>query len=303
LTERILSVAGHKLVALALANEQCDHPFILIHGINASVSYWLSDPLFLKQNHCYALSLPGHYPAVFPPNFRDDQFTSEEIARVMAQAIRELAPDRSVTLVGHSTGGFAALAIAAYSPELVARVVCISGFVQGELNGILGLCQRLVRSGPAGRALCRMGFKVLAINRMLFRQSLQSCAYNKKKFLAYPGLDAFVDHSYRDYKRLDLNAIFLYFRVLAKLDISHLLPQIKRPVLALVGDHDPIVAPTQSKLIASSLSNADLVTLKGVGHVPSFECQAEYQQKISSWLAKTKVDEKGKSGRRQSYQN
>jgi pimeloyl-ACP methyl ester carboxylesterase len=287
LIKHILPVAGHKLVALDLTPGQCGHSFILIHGINASTSFWLSNPTFLKHGHCYALSLPGHYPAAFPPGFQEAQFTVEEMAKVMSEAICELAQAKPVTLVGHSTGGFAALAIAAYSPEMVQRVISIGGFVRGQLTGILGLCQNLLKFGAPGKALCKLGFRVLATNRSLFRQSLQTYAYDKKSFFAYADLNTFVDNSYSDYKHLHLDSIFLYLRVLPELDISDLLPRINQPVLALVGDCDPIVPPTQSEIIASSISNADLITLKGVGHVPFFECPAKYQQAVDSWLVKT----------------
>ncbi len=59
---------GHKLAALSFNPEQAGCPVILLHGIIASVHFWSPDLVapFLKLGPCYALSLPGHYPAAFP---------------------------------------------------------------------------------------------------------------------------------------------------------------------------------------------------------------------------------------------
>jgi pimeloyl-ACP methyl ester carboxylesterase len=149
-----LHVEGHTLVALTLNEpDTLGHPVILIHGINSSVRFWGQDqiPAFLEQGPCYALSLPGHYPAAFPPGFQKEQLTAERIARVLAAAILELVGDRPVTLAGFSTGGFAALAIAAYAPQWVRRVISISGFCQGRWTGVLGTYRWLARQGVVGR--------------------------------------------------------------------------------------------------------------------------------------------------------
>ena len=128
------NVEGQRLAALPINPGASGEPVILLHGITASVYTWQVNPwpVILEQGPCYALSLPGHYPAQFPPGFRREQLTAEMMARVLTATIRQLAGDRPVTLIGHSTGGFAALDIAAHTPEIAARVVSIAGFARGR---------------------------------------------------------------------------------------------------------------------------------------------------------------------------
>ena len=74
---------------------------------------------------------------IFTLDFLQDSLTVEMIVHVLTAAIRNLVGNQSVILVGHSTGGFAALAIAAHTPEIVRCVVSISGFAQGIWTGML----------------------------------------------------------------------------------------------------------------------------------------------------------------------
>ena len=83
-------------------------PVILVHGIGSSIHFWGEDQTqaFRELGPCYALSLPGHYPAVFPRRFREAQLTATLIAELTVKTIRMLVGDRPVTLGGMSTGGY-----------------------------------------------------------------------------------------------------------------------------------------------------------------------------------------------------
>ncbi|MEM7035289.1 MAG: alpha/beta fold hydrolase, partial [Chloroflexota bacterium] len=120
-----LFIEGHKLVALAFNPYAAGPPIILLHGICSSVHYWtkeLVDP-FIEQGPCYALSLPGHYPAVLSSQFQQEELNPVTIARLLSKAIRQLFGKQKVVLVGHSTGGFAALSIGAFVPDMTKFIV------------------------------------------------------------------------------------------------------------------------------------------------------------------------------------
>jgi pimeloyl-ACP methyl ester carboxylesterase len=142
-TQHDIQVDGHKLVGLSFNPDTSGTPIVLIHGITASVSFWTPDQLelFAPRGPCYALSLPGHYPATFPSGYGTDDLTAESMAEVMTAALHQLIGHQSAILVGHSTGGFAALDIAVHHPECVAGVISISGFAQGRWSGMLGFNQ------------------------------------------------------------------------------------------------------------------------------------------------------------------
>ena len=285
-----LQVDGHKLVALALnAADTPGQPVILLHGISGSVRFWGDDqtPAFLEQGPCYALSLPGHYPAAFPPGFQKEQLTAEMMGRVLAAAISELVGDQPVTLAGLSTGGFAALAIAAYAPELVWRNLCISGFCQGRWTGTLGTYQWLARHGAVGRAFFKVGYSLGRISPGVYRYIWRVYAADVEAMYAYAYLRTCAEATYPDFKRLDLGSLADYFEVMPDIDISDLLPSIRVPTLVLAGDCDPTVPPDQARLISQLIPGSDLVLIKGAGHVLFAERPAEYQQTLGDWLRKT----------------
>jgi pimeloyl-ACP methyl ester carboxylesterase len=286
LTTREMQIEGHKLVALSFNSNTSGPPIILLHGITSSVKTWIDDELSLLAQHgpCYALSLPGHYPAAFPRGFGTESLTANTVARVLTGAVRSLAGGQPVVLIGHSTGGFAALAIAAHAPEIARCVVSISGFVQGRWNGLLGAYQRLIRRGLLGKSLFKLSYRLNRWPRAWFRATLRVYAADSRKLFACPHLDAVIDGSLPYYRHLDLNAMAQYFAAMPDIDIASWLPRITAPTLALTGDSDPIVPPAQSHLIAGQVPCADLEVIAGVGHVPMFEDYAEYRRVVAGWL-------------------
>jgi pimeloyl-ACP methyl ester carboxylesterase len=283
-------VDGHKLVAVALnASDAAGHPVVLLHGIAGTVRFWTHDQIsaFLAQGPCYALSLPGHYPAAFPPGFQKEQLTAEMIGRVLAGAILELVADQPVTLVGMSTGGFAALAIALYRPELVRRIISISGFCQGRWTGVLGGYQWLVRRGAAGRAVFKALSAIFQISPGMFRHACRFFASDVKAMVAYPHFRACTDAAYPYGKRLDLSSMADYFEVMPDIDIGDLLPGINVPALLLAGDRDRLVPPDQARLMSQLIPGSSLAMIEGGGHMLFAERPAEYQQAIYDWLGKT----------------
>ncbi len=286
ITTHEMQIEGHKLLALSSNADASGCPIILLHGITSSVKTWIPDELSLLARHgpCYALSLPGHYPAAFPPDFRQESLTAETIARVLTAAIRDLARDQPVVLIGHSTGGFAALAIAAHTPDIARCVVSISGFVQGRWTGLLGVYQRLIRRGLVGKFLFKLSYRANRWPRSWFRATLRVYAADSRKLFACPHLDAVIDSSLPYYRQLDLDAMAHYFTAMPDIDIESWLPRITAPTLVLAGDGDPIVPPAQSHLIAAQVPGAHLEVIEGVGHLPMFEDYVEYQRVVGGWL-------------------
>lgn len=293
--EHTLHVDGHTLVIETLNPGTVGAPTVLLHGVTASTRFWLPEmlPLFLERGPCYALSLPGHYPAQFPADFRRADLTAALFPRLLLPALREVVgppPEAPrLTLMGHSTGGFAALALAAHAPELVARVICLDGFARGRWTGALGLGQGLVRSGKLGEGAFKA---VYEINKKLRRlQPLTWKAYFKhiRHFYAYPHFDALFESFYTAYRHLDMGAMAHYFGAMPDIDITPWLARITAPVLVLTGDSDPIVPPAEARHIAAHLSRARLVVIENAGHIPALEQPEATERAIADWLAMTEM--------------
>jgi len=281
-------IEGHRLTALALNPGAAGEPIMLLHGVNLSAQFWQIDEVFIRHGPCYALSLPGHYPAAFPPSFRASSLTAELIAQLLTAAIRELVGDRPVTLAGISTGGFAALDIAAHVPAVARRVVSISGFAQGRWIGPLGISQRLARFGPIGRALCKALFRYTGRSRASYRDEIwPNYVVDKAALYAYPQFETLIDNLYPNYQRLDLDQLMHYYVAMPDIDISDLLLRITAPTLVLAGDRDNTVPPAQARLIAARVPNAELSVIEGASHLLFAEKPDEYQHVVGEWLRRT----------------
>lgn len=280
-----LHIDGHKLVARALNPNTPGIPFILLHGITLSVNAWDTDAVLRQYGPCYSLSLPGHYPATMPPDFNKEMITPEMIGQVLGQAIKRLVGETPVVLVGHSTGGFAALATAAVFPALARGIVCLGAFARGKWTGVYGMSQTLARHSSVGRLLSRTTFKVVMSNPFLYRLGWHTVA-NSRSLNAYPERSALLESTYQNAKHIDMDSVIDYFSVMPDIDISPLLKQITAPTIAITGDKDPVVPPEQSKLIAATIPNGQAVIVKGGGHFLFFETPDEYNTILNNWLQK-----------------
>lgn len=286
--QQIFEVDGHILAALPLNPGAAGEPLVLVHGVMGNIATWQVNPFpfVLEQGPCYALSLPGHYPGAFPSGFRQDQLTAETLAQVMAGAIRQLAGERPVTLIGHSTGGFAVLNLAAWYPGLARRVVSAAGFACGRWTGALGVYQTLVRKGAFGRATFKFIHKLAALSPAMLKL-VRFHSADVAALYANPVTAEALAQTFSNYQQLDLQAMVQYFTAMPEIDITSLLPSIQAPTLVIAGDRDPTVPPDQSRTIASLVPKAELVLIPGVGHLSFLERPPEYQSALSAWLNKT----------------
>jgi pimeloyl-ACP methyl ester carboxylesterase len=285
-SQREFDVNGHKIVALEYNKKKGGTPVVFIHGITASINFWepLQLPVFKNKFHWISLSLPGHYPAMMPSGFKNEDLTADMIGSVLIEAIRDLVGEQPVILVGHSTGGFAALYIAATYPDSVSGVISISGFASGKWNGTLGLLQHIARTAIVGRTIFKNNIKILTSSRFVYRIAAGFYAHNRKALYSFPGFDSILDSVYRDSKLLDADSLIPYFNRMPDIDIRERLQNISAPTLVLAGDEDPIIPSDQPLLIAKKIPNCKKALLHGSGHLPMFEIPEEYERAITEWI-------------------
>ncbi len=206
------------------------------------------------------------------------------LARVLIKSIRQLVGDQQVLLVGHSTGAFAALAIAAQAPEMVQGVISIGGFAQGKWGGLLSLLQRQARMCKAGEFLFRLNVRSGVLHPRLAYWLSSLYAADRRAYFSDPMLYRHIQAQFVYSKRLDTRAMTHYFNRMPDIDISHWLPYVQAPTLVITGDQDPIVPALQSALIASTVSHGELVMIAGAGHMVMVERAAMYIETIREWL-------------------
>lgn len=284
-----LNIDNHKLAVACLNPEATGEPVILLHGITMSISFWEVNPAkyLLDIGPCYSVSLPAHFPAVAPKSFKNTRLSAETLVTLLEKAIRQITGKKNVTVIGHSTGGFAALALAAYKPEIVRRVVAISGFAHGRWTGVLGNYQHAVRLGWLGETYFKLMYRMTMLTPVTYRWAFRFYAADAHALYAHPGIDEGVERGYPYFCRLALGDMIRYFKDMPQIDITSKLTNIQAKTLIITGDCDPIVPPSQSYEIAKLITGAKLRVIKGAGHLPFLERSVEYNQNLSDWLAHT----------------
>ncbi|WP_410655809.1 alpha/beta fold hydrolase [Amycolatopsis sp. lyj-112] len=128
-------------------------PVVFVHGIRLSGAAWAEQVERLSPHRAAAVDLPGHGTR------RGERFTLDAAADAVVEGIEEPA-----LVVGHSLGGYVAIAAAARYPDRVAGLaVASSTFLPGRtLETPFRLAHRLLMRLPdRGEKLSRRQFRAL----------------------------------------------------------------------------------------------------------------------------------------------
>jgi len=117
-TVRILEVNAVRL-SYRECGDPAGAPVVLLHGSGSDATTWdrFSLRLTAAGYRCIALDLRGHATSA-----RTADYSLTSIRDDVLQLLETLAL-RDVTVIGHSVGGYAALAAALHTPERIARLV------------------------------------------------------------------------------------------------------------------------------------------------------------------------------------
>lgn len=263
-----------------------DLPLIFIHGVASSQHTWLDFPLrFAKYGSVITLSLPGHYPACFPQGMQQGTLTDSWVGNVVGEAIRQITGGTPALLVGHSTGGYTALAAAWRVPQLVKGVISLAGFAHGVWTGTLGMAQRLHVLGAPGSWLFNALITGNTRSSMLIDLGWQRCFYNKAVFSTCAAYRAARTQIYHDLRRMDARSLrFWFYQMHTVSNLVPHLPQITAPVMAIAGKHDRTVPAAQTMIIGERVPHGTTVLLDSLDHALYMEQPEKVAQCMMEWL-------------------
>ncbi|MDQ3864147.1 MAG: alpha/beta hydrolase [Actinomycetota bacterium] len=175
--------------------------------------------------------------------------------------------DAPVDVMGHSQGGFAALAFAIERAERVRRLVVV-GAGAGGPSWMRAQGAIWNRSHPD---FWRFGFfsslyfisRRLAAQKMMFNLIFRDSYVDQEKFVPDPV-------SPLDWLR-PAHPRTRWALVARRLDYSRRLGEVSAPTLVLVGRQDPQMPPPCSEELAGGIPNARLVVFEKSGHYPYTE--------------------------------
>ncbi|MGH3851928.1 MAG: alpha/beta fold hydrolase [Pseudonocardiaceae bacterium] len=254
---------------------------ILIHGWTLDRRSWVF------QRHCLARSTAprvrqvlydhrGHGRSGRSPR---GAYTIEQLGRDLHAVIRAAAPEGPVALIGHSLGGMTIMALAEDHPELFAeriRAVALLNTSAGDL-GRSGLAKRLLSRRnplvPVASRLARWGPGARAVDRG--REACGNLSWSLTRKIVSD--DEAVDPALVDL--LHVMAKATSFEVLtdflAEFGTHHRYAALAAlrhtKTLVLGADGDRLIQYEHSEAMAALLPDAQLVRVRGAGHVTMLE--------------------------------
>ncbi|HEY8471953.1 MAG TPA: alpha/beta hydrolase [Natronosporangium sp.] len=229
-------------------------PLLLIHGSGASGESW--NPVvgaLAEHHHVIRVDLPGCGQS--PPA---DGYEVPAQARRVAAALDQQGIG-AVTVVGHSSGGYVATALAEARPDLVRALALVS---TGPSLGAL-LPQPVIL-----RLLLAPPFGPLLWPRRSDRMLRKGIAATLARPVEIPDdqVEAMRRTSYRVFREvLRQNTAYI-----AERSVPERLAGLDLPVLVIFGAADPRWNPASAREYAA-VPGARIELLPGVGHIPMLE--------------------------------
>ncbi|MEO1551472.1 MAG: alpha/beta hydrolase [Pseudomonadota bacterium] len=257
-------------------------PILMIHGLLESPAIWRPVLPLIKDLGGAGgfLPLPGHTPWTHPdlPLPSEDGGSAYFEAMIAAYAARLQRIGRPVRLVGHSTGGLIALALAARHPTLVRDVLLIGALFAGHRGRDTGPLETLLSAPYLGPASFHAMVTSWASTPARFRQGVTTAS-------AQPLPHSHTLHRMRrDVLRANLDAVYQFGQWLYGADLTACLEQVTCPVLSLLCTKDPVVTPAHQLDLLGRLPRGRAVLLNS-GHLPMLEDAPGLAMAIRHWAA------------------
>lgn len=233
-------------------SEQGAHCVVLLHGYLESLFVWDDFvPLLYKELRVVTLDLPGHGISVVT----GECHTMEFLADTVAEGLKALGIERC-TLVGHSMGGYVALAFCERHPEMLDGVVLLSSTPNPDTEEKAENRRREI-------ALVRAGKK-----DMLARVApAAGFAEENRARMA----DAIEDLTEQVFVTEDEGIVALLNGMIARKDQNEMLRQTKVPVLFILGRKDNYIPLEVAEKMVADHPEAEVVWLEHSGHMGFLE--------------------------------
>ncbi|RSN32762.1 alpha/beta hydrolase [Amycolatopsis sp. WAC 04169] len=247
-------------------------PLLLIHGSGASGTLWSPVvPALAGHHHVIRVDLPGCGQSPPAPPY-DVPAQASRVAAVLD----ELGVG-DVTVVGHSSGGYVATALAEQRPGLVRSVALISCGPQPSALLPQPLILRILLSPPFGPLIWPRR------SDALIRKGIGATAARPVEV---------PDEAVADLKRISYGTFRTILRrnteYIAERGVPERLAALTVPVLAVFGGADPRWDPSSVRQY-EVVPGARIEMLSGVGHLPMLEAPEVISELLLSWTSRERT--------------
>ena len=261
--EQVIELEGYRIFT---KTEGKGLPLLLLH------SYWGDHTLFdqlagdlSRKWQVIRIDLPGHGNSGVPPV----DYTFDKFAVVINEVLVRLNVQEKVSVIGHSMGGYAALAFAVKYPERMASLVLMHAPVRAADIQSIRLRER------EGRLLLK-GKKELLLqltipsnfapgNSGKLEKEMQMLNQTSSKVTMEGALGSIHAINHR----------------------SNYLPEMlnaQYPILFIIGRHDQVYSPDIQLNDAGKLPNAEVLMLENSGHLGFLEEETLVFERLEKFL-------------------
>ncbi len=251
--------------AIDVAIEGDGKPVILLHGFPLTRDIWEPQRALASRLRVLRPDLRGMGKSRGGPG----PYLMESLAGDVASVLDAGGIDRCA-IVGHSAGGYVALAFARMFTERVAALALVCSRLRSDSPDIAAareaLAERLENEGTIEPALEAYLPKLLARNVSQQRVELLERARRIAQNNTPTGLAAML-------------------RGMAmRSDSMDIAPELTMPVLIVAGASDQIVTEQESGEMRDAFPNADLRVISNSGHLPMLEAPQALTEALDAFL-------------------
>lgn len=265
--DRFVSVNGLRLRYRDWGGD--GQPCLALHGAAAHAHWWDPvAPLLRPRLRVLALDWRGHGRSDWP---RPPTYRTEDFAADLRGVIRRLRLER-VIVAGHSMGGHAALAFAAWYPTALERLVVLDARPAVNLARLLELQARGVRPPRV--------FRSRSAGLRRFRLSPPETTAPAALLWAVGGRGLRRLRSGRWVYRFDPACTATRVPV----DAWPLLPRIRVPTLIIRGEKSTVLSREVAERMAKAIPSARLDELAGIHHHVMLDAPDAVAARVLAWL-------------------
>jgi pimeloyl-ACP methyl ester carboxylesterase len=250
-------------ITLSAADAGLGLPLVFLHGFPLHRRAWQKQiEAFRSSYRVIAPDLRGFGDSESRPG----STTMQQYAADVHALLQQLSTG-PVVLIGHSMGGYVALAFARQFPELPRGLVLVSTKAGPDTP-----------EGAAGRRTTAEKVKAEGVQVVVEAMA--------PKMLAAGNQDARMDEQVRGIMDSSKPAgvIGALLGMAERPDSTALLAQIVVPTLVITGADDTLIPPAESEKLADAISGAQLEIIPGAGHLVAFERPDEFNRVLKAWL-------------------
>lgn len=233
-------------------SQKGDKCVVLLHGYLESLLVWEDFvPFLYKELRVVTLDLPGHGISIVT----GEVHTMEFLADTVADALRALGIDRC-TLVGHSMGGYVALALCERHPEMLDGIVLLSSTPNADTPEKAENRRREIALVKAGK-------------KDLLARVAPEAGFAEENRVRMK--DAIEDLAEQVFVTEDEGIVALLNGMIARADRNEMLRASPVPQLFILGRKDGYIPVEAAEQLVKEHPQARVVWLENSGHMGFLE--------------------------------